>query len=195
MMTAPCSVEPPGFVSKTIGFGAPCPDCGYMDCHARYLRWEAERGLVRAQVDRAPRPEWVIDTATHARLTLHGAVADVWQAIPDDPTAWIWAVQDGDCYVRLHESMASAQIAAEDAMADASKVTPCHCARTVDPNAVGFAEHDPPIGEHPTDAEIVERVALHAGDSFDTLRIRGHRVVKAEQSAAQERHHASEATP
>ena len=122
-MTTPCSVEPPGFVSKTIGFGAPCPDCGHMDCHARYLRWEAERGIVRAQVERAPRPEWVIDTATHARLTLHGAVADVWQAITDDPTAWIWAVQDGDCYVRLHESMASAQIAAEDAMSDASEAT------------------------------------------------------------------------
>lgn len=68
---------------------------------------------------RTPRPEWVIDTATHARLTLHGAVADVWQAIPDDHTVWIWAVQDGDCYVRLHESMASAQMAAEDAMASA----------------------------------------------------------------------------
>ena len=84
---------------------------------------EHDPPIVRAQVDRAPRPEWVIDTATHARLTLHGAVADVWQAIPDDPTAWIWAVQDGDCYVRLHESMASAQIAAEDAMADASEAT------------------------------------------------------------------------
>lgn len=74
-------------------------------------------------------------------------------------------------------------------------VTPCHCARTVDPNAVGFAEHDPPIGEHPTATEIVERMALYAGDSFDTLIIRGHRVVKSERSAAQERHHASEATP
>ncbi len=70
-----------------------------------------------ADATRSPHAAWVDTNATHARLQIGGAIADVWQAFPEDSeTAWIWAVKDGDCYVRLHESKASAQLAAEDAM-------------------------------------------------------------------------------
>lgn len=66
--------------------------------------------------NRHPSAAWASDRPTHARLCVGGAIADVWQAIPDDDTAWIWAVKDGDCYVQLHESMASAHLAAEDSL-------------------------------------------------------------------------------
>lgn len=48
-MTArpPCAIEPPNCCVKTIGFLSPCPKCGHVNCHGRYLEWEAERGIVR----------------------------------------------------------------------------------------------------------------------------------------------------
>ena len=45
-MTNPCDAKQsaPG-ERKAIGFLMPCPDCGKMDCYARYLRWEIKRGI------------------------------------------------------------------------------------------------------------------------------------------------------
>lgn len=42
----PCSQPPADFVCKSIGM-PPCDDCGHIDCHASYMRWEASRGITR----------------------------------------------------------------------------------------------------------------------------------------------------